>query len=568
MMFLKSCFGIAGFVAVALFGVAGSAQTSERQMADLVMTGGNVYTMNESQPRAEAIAIAGGRIVFVGSDAEAAGFVSPDTRIIDLNGKTVFPGFVDAHAHLDGLGKLLVQVNLNGTPSAGAVRQLVLDWQDSTPPGDWIQGRGWDQNDWERKEFPTWADLAGTDGNPVYLRRIDGHAAWVNKTALDRCRITKDTPDPFGGRIIRGRDGEPTGVFIDEAIDLVSDNIPAPSFEDRVLRVKLAIEECQRNGLTGMHDAGIDREGYDVLKYLAARGELNFRVYAMLDADDSTFAVEQIRRGPMLDDDYLKIRALKLYADGALGSRGALLIEPYTDDPSNSGLLQHPREILLGWTVLALQNGIQVCTHAIGDGANRIMLDVYEEALGRVDAVDPRLRIEHAQVIHPDDIARFHRLGVIPAMQPTHATSDMYWAEERLGPDRVKGAYAWRTLIDTGCVIPCGSDFPVEGVNPLWGIYAGVTRQDQKGWPQGGWHPGERMSVAEAVRGFTIHAASSGFAEDFNGTLEPGKFADVTVVDKDIMTIAPVDILKTRVALTVVGGRVVYSMMKDVNAAE
>jgi predicted amidohydrolase YtcJ len=395
------------------------------------------------------------------------------------------------------------------------------------------------------------------------LRRVDGHAAWVNKTALDRCGITKETADPFGGRIMRDAAGEPTGVLIDEAMDLVSDKIPDPSFEDRVRRLKLAIEECHKNGLTGIHDAGIEREDYEVLSYLAAKEQLGFRVYAMLDANDSTFAVERIRQGPMVDNAYLTIRALKLYADGALGSRGAALIEPYSDDPTNSGLLMHPREVLLEWTVLALENGIQVCTHAIGDNGNRVILDVYEEALGRVNAADPRLRIEHAQIVHPDDIARFGRLGVIPVMQPTHATSDMYWAEDRVGAARVKGAYAWRSFIDAGCVIPCGSDFPVEGVNPLWGIYASVTRQDAKEWPDGGWYPEQRMTVDEAVRGFTEHAAFAGFLERLNGTLEPGKLADLTVLTSDLMKIEPKGILDTEVAMTVVGGEVVFSTITE-----
>ncbi|UCH84882.1 MAG: amidohydrolase family protein, partial [Candidatus Latescibacterota bacterium] len=285
----------------------------------------------------------------------------------------------------------------------------------------------------------------------------------------------------------------------------------------------------------------------------------DFRLYAMLDADDSTFATERIRKGPMMDDEYLMVRSLKLYADGALGSRGAAMIEPYDDDPGNTGLMQHPREVLLGWTVLALENGYQVCTHAIGDKGNRVMLDVYEEALSRVSVTDARLRIEHAQIIHLDDIPRFHRLGVIPAMQPTHATSDMYWAEDRVGAERIRGAYAWRSLIDAGCLIACGSDFPVEAVGPLLGIYAAVTRQDPKGWPKGGWYPEEKMTIEEAVSGFTRHAAYARFAENINGTLEVGKLADLTVLDKDLMAIAPEEILTTNVVMTVIGGQVVYS---------
>ncbi|UCG53742.1 MAG: amidohydrolase [Candidatus Latescibacterota bacterium] len=540
------------------------AVTGTEEEADLILVGGTIYTLTPDRPEVEAIAIAGDRVVFVGSREDVASHKGEKTTTIDLEGKTAFPGFVDAHAHLDGLGKLLVQVNLHGTTSREDVRKRVREWQAKTPPGTWIEGRGWDQNDWEIKEFPTWKDLNGTEANPVYLRRVDGHAAWVNAEALRLCNITAETPDPFGGRIIRDADGEPTGVLIDEAVDLVFEKIPEPCFEDRVRRVRLAVRECHRNGLTGVHDAGVEKVDFEVLRYLAVREELDFRVYAMLDSDDTTFTVERIRQGPIVDDGgYLTVRALKLYADGALGSRGAALLEPYADERSNKGLFQHTREELLEWTTLALEHGFQVCTHAIGDAGNRLMLDVYEEALAKVSVSDPRLRIEHAQVLAPDDIGRFKRLGVIPSMQPTHATSDMYWAGDRLGPERVKGAYAWRTLIESGCAIVCGSDFPVEGVSPLWGIYAAITRQDHDGWPEGGWQPEQRMTAEEAVRGFTVHTAHAAFSENLKGTLEVGKLADVTVLDRDVMNVAPKEILSTNVVYTIVGGAVVYSAAEE-----
>lgn len=527
--------------------------------ADLIIAGGVVYTLDPGRPRVEAVAAAGGRIVYAGDREGARAYQGPGTRIFDATGLTVFPGLVDAHAHLAGLGTRLAVLDLVGTASASEVRGLVLERAKSAAPGDWIQGRGWDQNDWANKEFPTWKDLEGSEKNPVYLRRVDGHAAWLNRTALELCGIGADTADPDGGRIIRGGAGQPTGVLVDNAIELVTKMIPEPSFEERIRRMKLALAECLRFGLTGVHDAGVGATDIEVLRLLEERGELGIRVYAMIDADETEFARSQLRRGPSIGADHLlDIRAVKLYADGALGSRGAALLDSYADEPSNRGLLVTSSEELLAWTTAALENGFQVCTHAIGDAGNRVTLDVYEEALAKTGAADARPRIEHAQVLAREDIPRFARLGVIACVQPTHATSDMGWAGDRLGSERIEGAYAWRKLIDSGCRIACGSDFPVEAVNPIWGIYAALTRQDHEGSPDGGWHAEERMTLDEALRGFTTDAAYASFMEHVKGQIQPGMLADLTILDRDLYAATPREILSARVIGTVVGGAVLY----------
>ncbi len=529
--------------------------------ADLVILGGKIYTLDENAPIVESLAVKDGRIVYAGASIGVEPYRSASTVVIDARGLAVLPGLTDAHGHLEGLGNFLAEIDLREAASPSEVRRLVLQRMVSASPGEWIEGRGWDQNDWGVKEFPTWKDLGGTDANPVYLRRVDGHAAWVNRRALEVCGVTNDTRDPEGGRIVRDANGSPTGILIDNAVELVSANLPELSFEERVRRVKLALGECLRYGLTSVHDAGVGEKDLAVLRYLEERGEIGLRVYAMIDADEPKFAEEQLQRRPSIDDgggQHLTVRSLKLYADGALGSRGAALIDPYSDDPGNRGLLMHTRDELLRWTMLALEGGYQVCTHAIGDSANRLVLDVYEEALRRRPVRDPRLRIEHAQIIAPADIKRFSRLGVIASMQPTHATSDMYWAEDRLGPERISGAYAWRKLTDAGCVIACGSDFPVEDPNPLWGIYAAVTRRDRKGWPEGGWRAEECMAMGEAIEGFTKNAAYAGFMEHVKGTIKPYMVADFTVLDMDPFEGPPEGLLAARVVYTIVDGKVLY----------
>ena len=537
-------------------GVSGTAAGIE--MADLVLVNATFRTLDPEQPTAEGLAVRGGSIVHVGDRAGAEALAGDTTRVIDLHGATVLPGLIDAHAHFLGLGKTLRNLDLVGTGSAGDVRRRVLDACGDAAEGEWIYGRGWDQNDWDVKEFPTWRDLSGC-GRPVYLSRVDGHALWVNDVALRMAKIHKGTPDPDGGRILRDERGIPTGVLVDNAEALILDLVPEASHSQRVEWAQLAQRECLRRGLTGVGDAGVDASGFAVYDELGRTEQLKIRIDAMVQQDEDL--IEQyLALGPQLGlhDGHLTVRSIKLYADGALGSRGAALLAAYSDDPGNEGLLVTADADIEAITSRALTAGFQVCTHAIGDRANRVVLDAYERALSNHPEGEYRLRVEHAQIVHIDDIPRFAQLGVIPSMQPTHATSDMPWAADRLGTDRLAGAYAWQSLLDTRVRLPFGSDFPVEAVNPLWGIYAAVTRQDHAGLPAGGWLPEQRVTVEQAVRGFTSDAAYASFDEARRGTIEVGKLADLTVLSKDIFTIPPDEILQTHVLMTIIGGEVVY----------
>jgi hypothetical protein len=530
--------------------------------ATLVLLHGVVYTENEQEPMAEAIAIRDGKIVAVGSTQEIqSSFVA--SNVIDLHGMPVYPGFTDAHAHMEGLGALLVNVNLGDTKSVEEIQTLVARRVATVPPGSWVRGRSWDQNKWPDKEFPTHQMLdAVAQDNPVILTRVDGHAVWLNRKALDLAGITARTPDPDGGKIVRDAEGNPTGVLIDNAIDLVDAVIPQPSEAERTEAIERAVQECLKVGLTEVHDMGADGELIGIYRKLIHAKKFPFRVYVAIGGTGETWE-QYLARGPELlgNDQRLTVRALKLYADGALGSRGAALIEPYTDDPTNRGLTRTPAEAITEAAREALNHGFQVCTHAIGDRANHIVLNAYEAALvqNKGMAKDARFRIEHAQVVDPQDTPRFVKLGVIPSMQPTHCTSDMYWAEERLGPKRIKGAYAWRSFLNAGSILPGGSDFPVESPNPLWGFYAAITRQDHDGWPSGGWYPDQRMTREEALKAFTLWAAYAAFEEKRRGSVEEGKLADLVVLSNDIMTCEPLRILETKVVYTIVGGEIAYA---------
>jgi predicted amidohydrolase YtcJ len=394
----------------------------------------------------------------------------------------------------------------------------------------------------------------------VFLVRIDGHAAWVNTRVLDLAGITAATPDPPGGKIIRARDGSPTGVLVDNAVDLVRRIIPPPTREERMHAVRLAVAECVRVGLTGVHDMGVDPELIGIYQQLERTGELPFRIYAAVDGPGAAMD-SMLVRGPIIGDAgaRLTVRAVKLYADGALGSRGAALIEPYADDPGNRGITMQSSEVMRALVTTAVKAGFQVCTHAIGDRANAQVLDAYEAAIKESgQGKDLRLRIEHAQVLAPSDIARFARLGVIPSMQPTHCTSDMYWVVDRLGPARAQSAYAWRSLLDAGSIIPAGSDFPVERPSPLLGFASAISRQDAQGYPDGGWDPGQCMTRTEALKAFTRWTAFASFREGAYGSIETGKIADLTILDRDIMTAPVRDIRGIPVSMTVVGGAIVF----------
>lgn len=535
---------------------------SPSEPADLILTHGIVHTFADKAgagPLATAIAVTGDRIVYVGDDTGVAKFRGEKTRTVDLAGKTVLPGLVDAHGHLANLGRSLEEVQLVGSTSRADVAARVREAQARIPAGEWIHGRGWDQNDWDRAAFPTWRDLTGTEANPVYLDRVDGHAVWLNRTALDACGITRATPDPRGGRIERDANGEPTGVLVDEAEKLLDGHVPVPDQADLDRQLARAIAECNRFGLTGVHDAGTDPDVLASLRRIGERGALTMNIYCMLDSDVPAFVRAFFASGPSTEfEGRLVVRAVKLRADGALGSRGAALLRPYSDDPNNEGLLVDPPDSLLAWTRDALRAGFQVATHAIGDRGNRETLDAYQRALAEVPSPGARLRIEHVQVVDLADLSRFASMGVIASMQPTHATSDMPWAETRVGKERLAGAYAWRTLLDSGATLVFGSDFPVEAVDPLWGIYSAVTRADHEGNPIGGWMLEQSLTVDEAVRAFTLGAAFAAFDERDAGTIDVGKRADFSVFDNDITAISPYEILRTRCAMTIVRGAVVY----------
>ena len=529
------------------------------QHATLVLTNGVVHTVDDSMHTVEAIAIEGDRIVGLGTTKEIMNGFTAD-EVIDLGGKAVYPGFTDAHAHLEGLGIAMMTLDVSTDTAIADIRERVLREARRTGGKGWVRGRGWDQNRWAGKQFPTSSDLgAGELTAPVFLVRIDGHAAWVNAHVLDLAGITAATPDPPGGKILRNPDGTPTGVLLDNAIDLVRRIIPPPTREERMHAVRLAVDECARVGLTGVHDMGVDAELIGIYQELEREGRLPFRIYAAVDGPGA-FMDSMLVRGPIIGDASarLTVRAVKLYADGALGSRGAALIEPYTDDPGNRGITMQSSSVLEALVQSAVKAGFQVCTHAIGDRANAQVLDAYERAIHDAGpGKDLRLRIEHAQVLAPVDIPRFARLGVIPSMQPTHCTSDMPWAGERLGPVRAQLAYAWRALRDAGSIIPAGSDFPVERPSPLLGFASAVSRQDAGGVPAGGWNPGQCMSRPEALKAFTRWAAYAAFREDAYGSIEAGKIADLTVLGRDIMTM-PVDSIRSvPVSMTVVGGTIV-----------
>jgi predicted amidohydrolase YtcJ len=549
--------------------------------ADTLFVNGRIHTMDSRMTTTEAIAVRGDRIVAVGTTrALLMRFSASDT--IDLAGRVVLPGFIDAHAHLVSLGLARMTVDLVGSSSEGEAAQRVAVRCSGAKRGDWIRGRGWDQNDWPTKRFPSRTSLDRVaPENPVYLSRVDGHAAWANSRTLALANITRNTMDPPGGKIHRDANGEPTGILIDAAMELVQRVLPQPSDAELRQAIELATKECTSFGLTGMHDMGVDLRVIEIYRSMIDAGRFPLRVYALIDGPGETW--DSIRRtGKIIAyQNKLTVRGIKLYVDGALGSRGAAMIEPYEDDPGNRGLTMAPDQILQAIVDEALQAGFQVCTHAIGDRGNTIALNLYEHGQKNVTEGDHRLRIEHVQVLHPSDIARFKDLSVIPSMQPTHCTSDMYWAEARSGAKRVRGAYAWRSLLRTGVFIPGGSDSPIESPNPIFGIAAAVNRRDANGRPASqadidsgfelgqnaiadsarfakGWYGEERMTVEEAIRSFTIWAATAAFEETDKGSIENGKLADFVVLNMDPFSISAMELYSMRVERTILGGKTVY----------
>ena len=528
--------------------------------ADLVVTNARIYTADDARPMANAMAIRGGRVVFVGSDRGALTLRGPQTRVLDAAGATVIPGIADAHVHLLNLGMALRTVNLVGARSYDEVISRIAAKARELPAGTWITGRGWDQNDWPDTRLPHHEALSrAVPNHPVYVVRIDGHASLSNAAALRLGNVTSASTDPQGGRIERTASGEPTGVLVDRAMGLVAGRIPPATREQTRDATLAAIREVHRFGLTSVHDAGVDAGTIDVYEDLARAGQYSLRNYVMIRQDDSTLA-RYFRRGPQsaLYDGHLWIRAIKISVDGALGSRGAALLDPYSDEPSHSGLILTPPARVKDVAVRALRAGFQLNVHAIGDRGNRVVLDAFEQAFTEVPVADHRFRIEHAQILHHDDIPRFAKLDVIPSMQATHQTSDMYWAPNRLGYSRSLGGYVWRSLLNTGVIIPNGTDFPVEEVDPLKTFHSSVTRQDANGWPTGGWFADQRMTREEALKSMTLWPAVAAFQERDLGSLSPGKYADFVMLDRDIMTVASASILGTQVLATYVAGRPVY----------
>jgi len=534
--------------------------------ADIVFKNGNVYTANDRSPQAQAIAVKGDRIVFVGTNVAAQRYVGPSTRVVDLHGHTVLPGFADAHQHLSGVGFREMTLNLEGTTSLQDFLAKVKERVDQAKPGDWVTGRGWIETHWQPPKFPTREDLDSiAPNNPVILTRADGHASVVNSAALKNAGVTKTTFNPFGGEISKNKEtGEPNGMLLDAAQGLVRRQIPPTSPADAERAVVIGAKRDVDLGWTQIQDAGGSYADIEIFKKLYGQGAVKLRIYKAVFGPGGS-ATRLLNDGPIMGEfqNRLTVRTIKVVSDGALGSRGAALLAPYSDAPDTSGFLTVKVEDLRPMLVDALRKGIQVETHAIGDRANRFILDEYEKALKAVPVAErkiaqPRWRVEHAQIVNPADIPRFAKLGIIPSMQPSHAIGDLFFAPSRLGISRLAGAYAWASFLKTGVVIPGGSDAPVERGEPMIEFYAAVARKDQKGFSAEGWHPEEAVTRTQALKMFTLWPAYAAFEEKLRGTIEPGKLADLTILSADIMKIPEAEILKTRCVMTVINGEIVF----------
>ena len=537
------------------------------QTADVVFKNGNVYTANDAAPGAQAIAVKADRIVFVGSNAAAQKFIGKDTRVVDLKGNTVLPGFTDSHQHLSGVGQREMTLNLERTTSLDDLLAKVKERVDQTKPGDWVTGRGWIETHWQPAVFPTRWDLDKVaPNNPVILGRADGHGAVANTAALKLAGVDKDTPNPFGGEISKDKQsGEPNGMLLDAAQGLVRRRVPPTTPEDAERAVVLGVKRNIELGWTQIHDAGGSYAEVEIFKKLYAAGTIKLRIFKAVYGPGAG-ATRLLNEGATIGafGNRFTLRTIKVVADGALGSRGAALLAPYSDLPDTSGFLTVKAEELRPMLIDALRKGIQVETHAIGDRANRFILDEYETALKAVPAgerkvADPRWRVEHAQIVNPADIPRFAKLGIIPSMQPSHAIGDLFFAPKRLGIDRLPGSYAWQSFIKSGVVVPGGSDAPVERGEPMIEFYAAVARKDQKGFSGEGWHPEEAVTREQALKMFTVWPAYAALEEKLRGTIEVGKLADLTILSADIMKIPEPEILKTRCVMTVINGEIVWA---------
>ena len=545
--------------------------TSLPAPADLILKNGNIYTVSEKQRQAEAVAIKGDRIVFVGSNAEVKQFAGRNTRVVDLHGATVVPGLTDAHHHLSGVGFRELTLNLEGVTSLADFLAKVKARVDQARPGAWVTGRGWIETFWKPPVFPTRWDLDKiAPYNPVVLERADGHGAIANSAALKIAGIDKNTPSPFGGEISKDKQsGEPNGMLLDAAQGLVRRHLPATSASDEEQAIVLGVKRDVELGWTQVQDPGGNYFEVDLFKKLYGEGKIKLRIYKALSSPGSE--VQRLfREGPIIEayGNRLNLRTIKVYVDGSLGSRSAALLAPYADAPDTAGFLTIKEEVLLPMIEEALRKGIQVETHAIGDRGNRFILDEYEKALQAVPPEqrkvrEPRWRVEHSQIVNPTDIPRFAKLGIIPSMQPSHAIGDLHFAPSRLGQDRLAGAYAWASFIKSGVIVPGGSDAPVERGEPMIEFYAAVARKDIRGFTGAGWHPEEAVTREQALKMFTVWPAYAAFEEELRGAIEVGKLADFTVLSADIMKIPEAEILKARCLMTVIGGEIVYQAKKD-----
>jgi predicted amidohydrolase YtcJ len=546
----------------------------ERQPADLIING-TIYTVDDKQPVVEAVAVTGDKIIFAGSATEALKFRNDKTRIIDLKGRIMTPGFIEGHAHIMAIGYNEMNLDLQNVTSYEEIVKKVEEAVQKAKPGEWILGRGWHQDKWDHKPakivkgFQTHHLLSKiSPNNPVYLEHASGHAGIANARAMEIAgvnilsieKLKKDVVDQ-GGEIIRDDLGNPTGIFTENAMDLIEEKIPVNNPETDRKALELALQACLRNGITSFHDAGADRVAIDLFYTFKKEGNLPVRMYVMIEGD-STFLNEWYKKGPDIDKSHwLTIRSIKLHCDGALGSRGAWLLEPYSDRPGFYGMATLSMDTVLKVSKNGLKYGFQVCSHAIGDRTNREVLNCYETAFKEnpASAKDHRYRIEHAQHLHPDDLPRFAKLGVIASMQAIHMSSDRPWAINRLGEKRItEGAYMWQSLLKAGARIVNGTDAPIEPLNPIACFYASITRKTLQGEPEGGYEPKEKMTREQALRSYTLDAAYAAFEENIKGSIEEGKLADFTIFSADLMNLPEDQILHTSVEMTIVGGKVQY----------
>lgn len=545
--------------------------TNQEEVADVIFINGNIYTVLNDQPIVQAVAVLDGKILAVGANEDVESVQGEKTKVINLGGNMMTPGFIDSHAHFMGIGYSKLDLDLMEIKSYEELVEKVKDKITQMKPGEWVLGRGWHQDKWDTitspivQGFPTHNLLSEiSQDNPVFLRHASGHAGFANAKAMEIAGINLNTNFGVGGEIIKDRDGNPTGIFNETAQGLISEYIPKNDDKRDQQAFEEAVKECLAHGITSLHDAGVNFNTIELYKKNLSEGKLKVRIYAMLSGSDKELLQHYFANGVEIGfgNDFLSIRSIKLYSDGALGSRGAWLLKPYEDMPGTVGHSITPVEDIYQVCEEALENGFQICTHAIGDRANREVLDQYEKAFKTTDcnSSDFRFRIEHAQHLHTDDIPRFNEMGVIPSMQAIHMSSDRPWAIDRLGQERIEeGAYVWQKLMKSGAIIINGTDAPVEPVNPIDCFYASVTRKTLKGFPPDGYEPGQKMTRDQALKSYTLNAAFGAFEEDVKGSIEVGKYADFAIFNADFMTIPEDRILNTKVVMTVVDGEIEYS---------